>query len=59
MLKIERNQKKIPAKKGAIETTAILLKTCNKEKNITLTQKINNTIINSSIQQEYQKDKHQ
>ena len=59
MLKIERNQKKIQAKKGPIETTPILLKRGTKEKNITITQQINNTIINSSIQQSDQKDKHQ
>ena len=37
MLKIERNQKKIQAKKGPIETTPILLKRGTKEKNITIT----------------------
>ena len=32
MLKIERNQKKIPTKKGPIETTPIVLKRGTKEK---------------------------
>ena len=59
MLKIEINQKKIPAKKEPIKTSRIDVKRGRKEKNITTNQKKKPERINSSTQQAIQKDKHQ
>ena len=59
MLKIEINQKKILIKKEVIKRSVIDVKRGRKEKNITTNQNKKPEIINSSIQQVIQKDKHQ
>ena len=58
MLKIEINQKKIPAKKESIKISLIDVKRGRKEKNITKRKNKKSSIINSSTQPKIQKYKY-